>query len=94
MAVDADGKNLDVALFFFGEETFQLSELTRAIGSPMATIKDQNDVFLLPEVGKGNSFAVHVLQREVRRLVPNLDSIEVGRFKVGPVFGPQLGMRR
>lgn len=61
VAVDADGKNLDPVFFFFGQETFQLSELTRTIGSPKAAVKDQNDVFLLPEFGKGNSFAVHVL---------------------------------
>ena len=92
MAVNADGQYLDVLLFVFGQKAFQLPELLSAVGSPLATVKNQDDIFLASEVGQGHSISVHVLQREVWRRLSYLDSFEVCGFQIAPVFEAQLGM--
>lgn len=45
-AVDAYGEYLCFFLFLFVKKPFQLAELLCAVGSPVAAIEDQHDIFL------------------------------------------------
>ena len=44
MTVDADRQNLSAILTLCMQKAFQLAELMDAVGSPMAPVKDQDDV--------------------------------------------------
>jgi hypothetical protein len=87
VAVDADRQYLNLLFFVLGQKAFQLPELLGAVGSPMSAIKDQHDVFLTSEVGKGNLLSVHVLKSKVRRCISHFDSFEVRGLQVFPFFG-------
>ena len=50
MAVDAHRK--DFNRIFLLEQVFQLAELLRAVGSPVATIEYQDNIFLAAKVGQ------------------------------------------
>ncbi|MGH7834671.1 MAG: hypothetical protein ACREQK_13575, partial [Candidatus Binatia bacterium] len=63
--------------FLSREESFQLPELKRAVGSPMAAVKDQHDVFFAPIATEGKPFSIRILQREVRRLLADLDPVQI-----------------
>jgi hypothetical protein len=79
VSVGADRQNLDPLLFLPREKGFQLPELKRAVGSPMAAVEDQHDVFLASIAAESKPFSILILQREVGRLLADLDSIEVRR---------------
>jgi hypothetical protein len=92
VAVNADGKYLDLLFVVFCQKAFQLPELLCAVRSPLAAVKNQDDILLASEIGQGNSIPVHVLQREVWRRLSYMNSFKVCVFQVAPVFGAQLGM--
>ena len=87
MPVDADREDLNTILFFFGQKALQLAELLRAVGSPLASIKHQDDVLLTIDFRKSNSPSVHVFQGEVRCDIPTLTLSR----SVGCRFAPSLG---
>jgi hypothetical protein len=47
-AVDAHGQDFSVV---FPHTVFQLAELSRAVGSPVAAVKNQHDAFLAAVIG-------------------------------------------
>jgi hypothetical protein len=87
VGVGTDGQNLDALVLFGSEKCFQLPELKRAIGSPVAAVKDQNDMLLPAIATETDLLAVRVLQREVGSPLPDLDPFEVRRRHPGSVFG-------
>ena len=61
MAIDAHRQDLDPLFFLLRQKTFQLPELFRAVGSPMAPVKNQDDIFLAVKIGERDSLPVRVL---------------------------------
>jgi hypothetical protein len=90
VAVDTHRENLDLFFFLFIEQTFQLAELLRAVGSPVAAVKDQHNILLAAKVGKGNSSPVEIFQSEVRCGLSDLDSVKIRRREIRPILGTQL----
>jgi len=80
MAVNANRQNLDPLLLFFSQKAFQLPELLRAVGSPVAAVKYQDDVLLASKVREGYSLPIHILKRKVRDLLSDFNPIKVRRF--------------
>jgi hypothetical protein len=79
---------LNLLFFFFTEQTFQLAELLRAVGSPLAAVEDKDDALLTPKVGQRDLFPVQVFEREIRRRLTHLDPVEIGWGQVRAVFWP------
>jgi hypothetical protein len=50
VAVDTHRENLNLFFFLFVEQTFQLAELLCAVGSPVAAVKDQDNILLAAKV--------------------------------------------
>ena len=94
VAVDADRQNLDLSLLFFSQKAFQLPELLRAVGSPMAAVKEQDDILLAAKVGKGNPLTIHVLKSEIGRSISYLNPVKVRWFQIGPIFRAELPVGR
>ena len=86
MAVDADREDLNLTLFVRGQEALQLTELLRAVGSPLATIKYQDDVPVTIDFRKRNPLSVHVLECKVGRCVADFDPLRFGRGQIRPVL--------
>ena len=90
VAVDAHRQNFSV---FFPEKVFQLAELLRTIRSPVAAIKNQDDVFFAAVTRQCDVFAVLVFQGEIRRGFADLDSLQVRGRKIRAVLGTKLRER-
>lgn len=58
MGVDADGQDLDPFVFLRREQCFQLPELKRAVGSPIAAVKDQHHGFFAAKTAEGNPLPI------------------------------------
>jgi hypothetical protein len=78
VTVDADREDLNLILFFRSQKFLQLTELLSAVGSPLASIKHQDNFLFIIDFRQCNSPPVHVLQREVRRDVPDFNPFQIG----------------
>jgi hypothetical protein len=90
MRINADGEDFSRLFVLFRQKAFQLPELFGAVGSPMAAIEDQDDILAPAEIRERDSFARHVFESEVGSLLADLDSFEIRRPQVCPVFRTQL----
>lgn len=86
MTVNADRQDLNLLFFFFVQEAFQLAELLRAVGSPLAPVKYQDDVLFVSEIAERYSPSVKIFKSEVRRRIAYLNSFKVGSLQIVPIF--------
>jgi hypothetical protein len=91
LAVHAHRKDFGV---FFAKDIFQLAELLRAIRSPMAAVKYQDDILLAAIVGKRDGFAVLTLQTEIRSGFANFDPLEIRCGQIAAVLWAELSIGR
>ncbi len=50
MGIDAHCQDLNLFLLFGRYKTVQLSELLDTVGSPVATVKNEDDLFFVAEI--------------------------------------------
>lgn len=86
MAVNADRQYLGVFFFLFSEKAFQLAELLRTVGSPLAPVKYQHDVPFVSKIAERYSRSVNVFKGEIRRYIAYLNSFKVGSLQIFPIF--------
>jgi len=86
MTVGADCEDLRFLFFSIRQQALQLAELFGAIGSPMASVKDQDDVLFTPEVRKRNFLSVYIFEDKVRRTITGFHSLDICRFEVRAVL--------
>ena len=86
MAVDADRQDLNLLFFLLGQKAFQLPELLRAVGSPLAPVKYQDHILPAPEIGERDSRSVQVLKSKVGRRITYLDSVKVRGLQVSSIL--------
>jgi hypothetical protein len=88
VGVDADGENFRLFLFLRRKNGFQLPELKCAVGSPVTAVENQDDVFLAAVRAQRDAPPVHILKREVGRLIADFHALDVRRRQPGAVFRP------
>jgi hypothetical protein len=85
MRIDTCSQDLCRVMTLLIKEGFQLDELIDTVGSPMPTIKNQDNVFLTSELRKGNSVSRFIFQAEVRSLGAHHHSIKISGDKTEPI---------
>ena len=90
MGVDTDGQNLYLPISLIREQSFQLSELPYAEGSPVSPVKNQHHLPSPVKIGEGDFVPIHVLKGKIRGPIADLDPFQVGGIQGGRVGGLRL----
>jgi hypothetical protein len=85
-ALNGNRNDLDPLLYLLVEEFTQLTELTGAVGSPVASVEDKKYVLLAPEFREGHGLSTVRHQREVRREITDRKAVDFHTRQIVSIY--------